>query len=85
MKSKILLSLFAAAFLSSGYAVAVVNSPQPTISPNKPIVPQIVQPKWRTFTAPDGHFTVLMPGIPKRKTQVQKTYMGKIKLEIFLI
>jgi hypothetical protein len=85
MKSKILLSLFAAAFLSSGYAVAVVNSPQPTISPNKPIVPQIVQPKWRTFTAPDGHFTVLMPGIPKRKTQVQKTYMRKIKLEIFLI
>ena len=49
------------------------------------LFPQSVQPKWRTFTAPDGYFTVLMPGMPKRKTQIQKTYMGEIKLEIFLI
>jgi hypothetical protein len=84
MNSKILLSLIAATFLSSGYAVAKVHSPKPTISPKKPIVPQVVQPKWRNFTAPDGYFTVLMPGRPKRKTQIQKTYMGEIKLEIFL-
>ncbi|MDD1415116.1 hypothetical protein MEN41_10885 [Dolichospermum sp. ST_con] len=38
MNSKILLSLFATAFLFSGYAVAAVNSPQPTISPNKPMI-----------------------------------------------
>ena len=85
MNSKILLSLIAATFLSSGYAVAGVHSPKPTISQKKPIVPQVVQPKWREFTSPDGHFTVLMPGMPKRKTQIQKTYMGEIKLEIFLI
>ncbi|MTJ55507.1 hypothetical protein FJR38_23960 [Anabaena sp. UHCC 0253] len=84
MNSKILLSLITATFLSSGYAVASVHSSKPTIS-QKSIVPQVVQPKWRTFTSPDGHFTVLMPGMPTRKNQVQKTYMGEIKLEIFLI
>ncbi len=84
MNSKILLSLIAATLLSSGYAVAGVHSPKPTITEKKPIIPQVVQPKWREFTAPDGQFTVLMPGMPKRKTQIQKTYMGEITLEIFL-
>lgn len=85
MNSKILLSFIAATFLSSSYAVAGVHLSQPKVVEKKPIVPAVVQPKWRTFTAPDGYFTVLMPGMPKRKTQIQKTYMGKIKLEIFLI
>ncbi len=88
MNSKILLSFIAATFLSSSYAVAKVHSPKPTtnptISPQKSTVPPVVQPKWRTFTAPDGSFTVLMPGKPKGQTQIQKTYMGKIKLEIFV-
>ncbi|MTJ50740.1 hypothetical protein [Dolichospermum sp. UHCC 0259] len=85
MNSKILLSFIAAAFLSSGYAVAEVRSSKPKVAEKKPIIPTVIQPKWRTFTSPDGHFTVLMPGMPKRKTQIQKTHMGKIKLEIFLI
>ena len=85
MNSKILLSFIAATFLSSSYAVAEVHSSKPKVAEKKPIVPEVVQPKWRTFTAPDGYFSVLMPGKPKRKTQIQKTYMGKIKLEIFLI
>jgi hypothetical protein len=85
MNSKILLSLIAATFLSSGYAVAEMRPSKPTISSEKPIVPPIASPKWRKFTAPDGHFSVLMPGMPQRKTQIQKTYMGEIELEIFLI
>jgi len=43
-----------------------------------------VQPQWKLFTGPDGRFSVLMPGIPKRHTQSQKTYMGKINLELFV-
>jgi hypothetical protein len=84
MNGKILLSLIATTFLSGTYAVAKVHLPEPITSQKKPTIPQVVKSQWRTFTSPDGRFTVLMPGIPRRKTQIQKTYMGKIKLEIFL-
>ncbi|MEY3333781.1 MAG: hypothetical protein ACLBM1_14545 [Cuspidothrix sp.] len=84
MNSKIVLSLIAVTLFSSSNAALAVHLSEPKTSEKKPIVPQIVQPKWRTFTSPDGRFTVLMPGKHKQKTQIQKTYMGKIKLEIFL-
>lgn len=83
MTIKILLPFIAATFVYSGYVSAHTRSPKPAVSPSKPTVPKVVQPKWKVFTPPDKSFQVLMPGRPKRKTQVQKTYMGEIKLEIF--
>ncbi|WP_066379799.1 MULTISPECIES: hypothetical protein [unclassified Anabaena] len=56
---------------------------KPPVSPKKPVADQPVQPKWQLFTAPDGRFTVLMPGKPIRDIQTQKTYMGEIDLLIF--
>lgn len=41
-------------------------------------------PKWKLFTAPDGGFTVLMPGNPKVTSQTQKTFMGEINLQVFV-
>lgn len=49
----------------------------------KPTVTEPVQPQWKLFTAPDGRFSVLMPGIPKKESQTQKTHMGEINLEVF--
>jgi hypothetical protein len=69
---------------------ATVSPKKPTVapakapvSPKKPVVSQPVQPKWQLFTAPDGRFSVLMPGMPIRDIQTQKTYMGEIDLQIF--
>ncbi|BAZ29663.1 hypothetical protein NIES4074_21100 [Cylindrospermum sp. NIES-4074] len=56
---------------------------KPTILRKKPTVAKVVQPKWKIFTAPDGGFTVLMPGRPKIGTQTQKTYMGEINVAVF--
>lgn len=60
------------------------NQKKPTTTPQKPTVPKIVQPKWKVFTPPDKSFAVLMPGRPTQKTQIQKTYMGEIPLQIFM-
>lgn len=54
-----------------------------TILRKKPTVAKVVQPKWKIFTAPDGGFTVLMPGRPTIGTQTQKTYMGEINVAVF--
>ena len=54
-----------------------------TESQKKPTVTAPVQPKWKLFTTPDGRFSVLMPGIPKKESQTQKTHMGEINLEVF--
>ncbi|HLO85558.1 MAG TPA: hypothetical protein VK203_11225 [Nostocaceae cyanobacterium] len=59
------------------------NQKKPVIPDKKPTVPKIVQPKWKVFTPPDKSFYVLMPGIPAKKTQIQKTHMGEIQLRIF--
>ncbi len=53
--------------------------PQP-----KPNISLPVQPSWKVFTAPDGRFTVLMPGTPTMMYQTQKTYMGEIDLQVFV-
>ncbi|MFM2060789.1 MAG: hypothetical protein RLZZ507_459 [Cyanobacteriota bacterium] len=84
MTMKFLLPFIAATFVYSGYVSAEVRKPKPAVSNNKPTVPQVVQPQWKIFTPPDKGFQVLMPGTPKTKSQVQKTYMGEIKLQLFV-
>jgi hypothetical protein len=61
--------------------VAVVKPP---VAQVKPTPAQPVQPQWKLYTAPDGRFTILMPGSPERNTQSQKTYMGEINLKTFI-
>jgi hypothetical protein len=53
-----------------------ISTTKATVSP--------VAPKWKLFTAPDGGFTVLMPGNPKMTSQTQKTFMGEINLQVFV-
>jgi hypothetical protein len=83
MTFKFLLPLITTTLLYSGSVVA--RTPQPQTTPNhQSPVPEVVQPKWKIFTPPDKSFQVLMPGRPDTETQLQKTYMGEIKLEIFV-
>ncbi|MBW4560488.1 MAG: hypothetical protein KME32_04875 [Mojavia pulchra JT2-VF2] len=93
-----LLSLIVATCVCSGTVLVEASQPKRPVSPAKPKVTQIkpkvtqakpkvtqpVQPKWKLFTAPDGRFSVLMPGVPIRNTQSQKTYMGEVNLELFV-
>jgi hypothetical protein len=89
--SKFFLPFIAATIVYSGVVAAEVRKSKPavsssksTVTQKKPTVPQVVQPQWKVFTPPDKGFQILMPGRPKTKTQVQKTYMGEIKLQIFV-
>ncbi|MGI2903222.1 hypothetical protein [Tolypothrix sp. VBCCA 56010] len=83
MTIKVFLPLIAAAtFVSSTYTVVEARKPQLAVSQAQTSESQASQ--WKLFTAPDGRFTVLMPGMPKRVTQTQKTFMGEINLEVFL-
>lgn len=85
-----MLPLMAATFILCTCVGAEARSSQrpsqtkPTVAKPKPKVSQPEQPKWKVFTPPDGRFSVLMPGQPKMETQVQKTYMGEIQLQIFV-
>jgi hypothetical protein len=83
MTIKGLLPLIAATFVCTG-ALVEARQPKPIVSHQKPTPVKLVQPKWKLFNAPDGRFTILMPGTPNRSTQYQKTYMGEINLEIFV-
>lgn len=83
MTIKFFLPLIAVAtFVSSTYTVVEARKPKVAVSQTQTSDSQVSQ--WKLFTAPDGRFTVLMPGMPKRVTQTQKTFMGEINLEIFL-
>ncbi|GAX39946.1 hypothetical protein NIES4075_09080 [Tolypothrix sp. NIES-4075] len=83
MTNKIFLPLIAAAtFVSSTYTLVEARQPKVAVSQAQTVDSQASQ--WKLFTAPDGRFTVLMPGMPKRVTQTQKTFMGEINLEVFL-
>lgn len=90
MTHRVLFPLIAATLICGGSLIVDASQPKrpsvpakTSVSPKKPPVTQPVQPQWKLFTAPDGRFTVLMPGMPKRESQTQKTYMGEIELEIF--
>jgi hypothetical protein len=61
-----------------------VTLKKPATTTKKTTVVKVVQPKWKTFTPPDRSFTVLMPGKPKQETQIQKTYLGEINLNLFV-
>ncbi|ABA20556.1 conserved hypothetical protein [Trichormus variabilis ATCC 29413] len=89
MTPKFVLPFIAATLVSSGSMIVEARQPQPTSVPAKTAVSQKkpaqpVPSEWKLFTAPDGRFSVLMPGIPKQDSQTQKTYMGEINLEVFL-
>ncbi len=83
MTIKFFLPIIAAAtFVSSTHTVVEARQPKVAVSQGQTDDSQVSQ--WKLFTAPDGRFTVLMPGMPKRVTQTQKTFMGEINLEVFL-
>ena len=84
MTIKSLLPLIAATLVCGGSVFVEARQPKPTTPVVKPKVSQPVQPKWKLYTAPDGRFSILMPGNPNRNTQYQKTYMGEITLQIFV-
>jgi hypothetical protein len=85
MTIKVFLPLIAVAtFVSSTYTVVEARKPKVAASQAQTSDSQVVRSQWKLFTAPDGRFTVLMPGMPKRVTQTQKTFMGEINLEVFL-
>ncbi|MEH2407049.1 hypothetical protein [Nostoc sp.] len=81
---KSLLPLIAATFVCGGSILVEARQLKPPAAVVKPTVSQPTQPQWKLFTAPDGRFSILMPGSPNRNTQSQKTYMGEITLEIFV-
>jgi hypothetical protein len=84
MTSKFLLPLLATTLLCSGSVTVEARKPKPAVTPAKPQVTKPVQPAWKLFTSPNGRFSVLMPGVPTRETQTQKTHMGEVNLEIFM-
>jgi hypothetical protein len=85
---RVALPLIFTTCVMSGYVLAGVSQLQKVIppkgktlvSPTQPEKPKIVQPKWQIYKSPDGWFSVLMPGVPQMKTQIQKTSMGEISL-----
>ena len=77
MTKKTFLPLIAATLIFSGFTGIEVHSPQAALS-------KTAKSKWQLFTGPDGSFKVLMPGKPEKMNQAQKTFMGKINLQIFL-
>ncbi|MFN6526397.1 hypothetical protein [Nostoc sp. ChiSLP03a] len=84
MTVKSLLPLIAATIVCGGSVLVEARQPKSPVAVVKPKVSQPVQPQWKLYTAPDGRFTILMPGSPNRNTEYQKTYMGEITLEIFV-
>ncbi|MCG6136035.1 MAG: hypothetical protein MET45_15495 [Nostoc sp. LLA-1] len=79
-----LLPLMTATMICGGSVLVEARQPQRPVSAAKPTTTQPVQPQWKSFTPPDGRFTVLMPGQPERNSETQKTYMGEINLEMFV-
>jgi predicted RNase H-like HicB family nuclease len=83
MTRKLLLPFLAITLVYSGYTGVEARQSR-RVTPIKPATTKVVAPAWKLYTAPDGRFSVLMPGIPKRLTQTQKTFMGEINLELFV-
>ncbi|MFH7030913.1 MAG: hypothetical protein ACHBN1_37605 [Heteroscytonema crispum UTEX LB 1556] len=84
MTIKFLLPLIAVTVISSGYALVEARQPKQTLTPAKPEASEAAQSQWKLFTAPDGRFTVLMPGTPTTVNQTQKTFMGEINLQLVI-
>jgi hypothetical protein len=74
-----------AAILIFGASTGVAARPAKNrVESPKPKVTQPAAPKWKVFSPPDKRFTVLMPGKPTIQTQIQKTHMGEIELQVFV-
>jgi hypothetical protein len=99
MKKKALFSFLTVTLLFCGYTEIEANPASANASPkqvtskkvtsikpgNKPDKPdKSIQPQWKVFNAPDGRFSILMPGAPKTLSQTQKTFMGEINLQVFV-
>ena len=85
MTTKIFVPLITTILLFSGLAPIEARQPQSAVSGKQSLSPaKPKQPQWKIFTPPDKMFAVLMPGKPKQTSQVQKTYMGEIELQIFV-
>ncbi|MBH8562959.1 hypothetical protein I8748_12330 [Nostoc sp. CENA67] len=80
-----LLPFIAATLICGGSVLVEARQPKANVSGHKTTAVKPAQPQWKLFTAPDGRFTILMPGKPDRNTQLQKTYMGEINLETFIV
>jgi hypothetical protein len=78
---KLLIGIISA-FVFSGFTDIAASQANKN-SPKKASTSQVAA-KWKLFTAPDGGFTVLMPGNPKVTSQTQKTFMGEINLQVFV-
>jgi hypothetical protein len=84
MTFKLLLPFMAASLLLNGFLRVEAVEPKQLVSQETPSVSQQESSPWKVFTAPDGRFTVLMPGIPEIMTQTQKTFMGEINLQVIV-
>lgn len=83
MTKKILFPLLALTLVSSAFTPVEARQPRQT-SQTRTQKTEPVRSKWSLFTGPDGRFSILMPGNPKRVSQTQKTFMGEINLEMFV-
>jgi hypothetical protein len=79
MTLRYIFPLITATVISSASSLVAANQPQ--TPPQTPVE----QPAWGVFTAPDGRFTVLLPGTPETETHTQKTHMGEINLQMFFV
>ncbi len=85
MTTKIFVPLIATSLFCAGLAPVEAYQPKSTMSQKQSLSPaKPQQPQWKRFTPPDKMFAVLMPGRPKQTSQIQKTYMGEIELQIFV-
>ncbi|MBF2004729.1 MAG: hypothetical protein IGS49_04495 [Chlorogloeopsis fritschii C42_A2020_084] len=84
MTKRVFLPLIIATLVCSGFHNVEARPPKRRISTIKPIITQPIKSEWNLFTAPDGSFSVLMPGTPEIITQTQKTFMGEIDLQLFV-
>ncbi|MDM9381029.1 hypothetical protein QUB80_09965 [Chlorogloeopsis sp. ULAP01] len=84
MTKRVFLPLIIATLVCSGLQNVEARPPRHQNSKTKPIITQPIKSQWELFTAPDGSFSVLMPGKPKIISQTQKTFMGEIDLQLFV-
>ncbi|MFQ4145153.1 hypothetical protein [Chlorogloeopsis sp. ULAP02] len=84
MTKRVFLHLIIATLVCSGLQNVEARPPKRQNYKIKPIITQPIKSQWELFTAPDGSFSVLMPGKPKIISQTQKTFMGEIDLQLFV-
>jgi len=85
MKLTALLPSLVAIFVLGADHLAFAVQPKKPLQPaEKTFVSPPVPSKWQVFKSPEGRFTVLMPGAPKKLAETQKTFMGEIHFQQFV-